>query len=459
MKYLEMRQNHKYALDKAEAIITAAANAHRDMTASEQSDYTMAMSAAKTLEPQINKIQSLNTMSKLFNQDGQIIMDGGLASPGNRNQKPMGEEYTNAFVSFLRSGGKQAGSALGEGFDPMFGGFALPALPGVSAAMYEGSSGAGGYAVNVPTDSQIIPLAVPDLGVRSIARAIGTANDIKLPSQSTFGTAGVKAESGASTNTFPESNPTLSQILLSAFMVGLTHTVSWELLQDVGLFQEFGIRDLINAVAICEDGFFVSGTGTGQPQGLVGNTGTGTASPYLVESTGAYLLNAVDDVLGTLKGSYFPNAAWLMSRATAVAIRKAQRQSNLFAQVWTREAGRDCLHGYPVSYSSNMPALPTATSAGVTPILMGSFADGYVIGDRGGAGTFVKILDQPLATAGQTILLAYKRVDGRVRRSEAIQQISISHRGCAVPYAVSLSDKLGPDPLGERVRPGIFSRI
>jgi predicted phage gp36 major capsid-like protein len=50
-----------------------------------------------------------------------------------------------------------------------------------------------------------------------------------------------------------------------------------------------------------------------------------------------------------------------------------------------------------------------------------------VIGDRGGAGTFVKILDQPLATAGQTILLGYKRVDGRVRRSESIQAITISH--------------------------------
>jgi HK97 family phage major capsid protein len=130
-------------------------------------------------------------------------------------------------------------------------------------------------------------------------------------------------------------------------MMGLTHTFSWELLQDVTLFQEFGVRDLLNAVAIAEDGFFVTGTGTNQPQGLVGNTGTGTGSPYLQESTGAYLLNAVDDVLGTLKGSYFPNAAWLMSRATATAIRKAQRQANLYAPYWTRENGRDLLHGLP----------------------------------------------------------------------------------------------------------------
>jgi HK97 family phage major capsid protein len=210
-------------------------------------------------------------------------------------------------------------------------------------------------------------------------------------------------------------------------MMGLTNTVSWELLQDVGMFQDFAVRDLINAVDINEDSFFVNGSGNAQPQGLVGNVGTGTGAAYAVESTGAYLLDSTIDAVGTLKGAYYANAGWLMSRATATAIRRAQIQANLFAPVWTREGGRDYLHGFPVTYSQAMPALPTATTAGVTPILFGSFQDGYVIGDRGGAGTFIKILDQPLATAGQTVLLGYKRVDGRVRRSEAIQGISISH--------------------------------
>jgi HK97 family phage major capsid protein len=95
--------------------------------------------------------------------------------------------------------------------------------------------------------------------------------------------------------------------------------------------------------------------------------------------------------------------------------------------VFTRENGQDFLHGFPVAYSQVMPALPTATTAGVTPILFGSFQDGYVIGDRGGSGTFVKVLDQPNATAGQVVFLGYKRTDGRVRQPEAIQGISISH--------------------------------
>jgi len=426
MNMLDLMQEQKEAFDRAEAITKKP-----NFNATDQEAYDSAMARAQALGGQIRESRAKSTLTNLIGGNFSALIPGGVRGAAKDSQKPMSEGYNGAFLAFLRSGGKQVSSELSEGFDPLFGGFALPSLAGMSSALYEGSggssNGAGGYAVNIPTDGQIIPLATPDLGVRSVARAIPTATDIKLPSQSTFGTAGIKAESGATTNTFAESNPALTQLTLSAFMMGLTHTVSWELLQDVAMFQEFGVRDLLNAVAIAEDGFFVSGTGTNQPQGLVGNTGTGTAAPYLVESTGAYLLNATDDILGTLKGSYFPNAAWLMSRATAVAIRKAQRQANLYANVWTRENGRDMLHGFPVSYSAAMPAIPTATSAGVVPILFGSFQDGYVIGDRGGAGTFVKILDQPLATAGQTVLLGYKRVDGRVRRSEAIQAITVSH--------------------------------
>lgn len=430
MKLFDLKQMHKGHLDTAQSLLTAAETAGRPMTGTEQFNYDVAMSSATATERNILAIESNNSLAGQFGPKGPLVTgrELGHSAPRSRiSQKPMTEEYSEAFLALLRSGGKQAGSALSEGFDPMFGGFALPSLPGMNAALYEGSSGAGGFSVSVPTDSQIVPLGMVDLGVRSVARVIPTATDIKIPVGASFGVAGIKSESGASTNTFTESDPSLSQFTLTAWMVGLTHTVSWELLQDVPLFQSFGITDLLNAISITEDGFFVSGTGTGQPQGLLGNVGTGTAAAYTVDSAGLYLLQSTIDVLGTLKSTYYANAGWLMSRQTGAAIRKAQIQANLFAPVWTRENGRDFLHGYPVAYSGTMPALPTATTAGVTPILFGSFADGYLIGDRGGSGTYVKILDQPLATSGQTILLGYKRVDGRVRRSEAIQQISVAH--------------------------------
>ena len=411
---------------EAQTIIAAATKTGKDIAGADLERFESLMAKMGEINTRIDRHQA--GLPQLDDEGAPVPRIPGLPRLNNgavrASQKPMSPEYTESFLALLRSGGKQATAELTAGFDPMFGGYALPQI---SASMYRGGNSAGGYSVSVPTDNRIVPLGLPDLGVRSLARVIETETDIKIPTQGSFGAAGIKAESGASTYTFTESDPTLGQFTLSAFMTGLTHTVSWELLQDVELFQTFGIQDLLNAISITEDGFFVNGTGTNQPQGLIGNVGTGTGSPYLVESTGVYLLNAVDDVLGTLKGTYYPNASWLMSRATGTAIRKAQRQSNLFAQVWTRENGRDYLAGFPVSYSSAMPAIPTATSAGVQPILFGSFLDGYVIGDRGGAGTYVKVLDQPLATAGQTILLGYKRVDGRVRVAEAIQSITISH--------------------------------
>ena len=433
MKLMETMQEYKAIRGEMESIRARAASEGRECTAAENVAFNAKAGRAFILEAEIAEAQGKRhapgTLAGAINGDFTKLLSGGSAAAPVRNgQKQMSTEYTDSFLAFLRSGGKRAESALGEGFDPMFGGFALPAFSGMSAEAYEGSNSSGGYAVSVPTDSLIVPLGLPDLGVRSVARVIPTNTDIKIPRGTAFSTATLKGEGdGTGSNLFTDSNPTLDQFTLSAFMLGVSNGCSWELLQDVQSFQEFAVRDLVNAVNIKEDAYFATGTGTSQPQGLVGNVGTGTGAATAVESTGEYLLQSTFDVLGTLKSVYHPTAGFLMNRATGAAIRRAQMQSNLFAPIWTRENGRDYLHGYPVTFSQNMPNLPAATTSGVTPIMFGSFPDGYVIGDRGGSGVFVKILDQPKALEGITVLLAYKRVDGRVRRSEAIQSVSISH--------------------------------
>lgn len=118
-------------------------------------------------------------------------------------------------------------------------------------------------------------------------------------------------------------------------------------------------------------------------------------------------------------------AYFLMQRATSLIIRKAQVSASpaLFEPVFRRENGVDLLHGYPVAYSSQM----STAARGATPILFGHFPKGYIIGDRGGSALFVKTLDQvSLAQQGEINLLFYRRSDGRVRRSEAIQQYNIA---------------------------------
>jgi len=398
-KLLELKQQRQHALSKADSIITAAENAgNRPLTTSEEMDVDMCMSTVKALNPRIQSIESQNTLVGQF-PGGRVISEPNGSGRGPKNPVRLDAEYIGAFADYVASNGQK-----------------------ISTALYEGSGSAGGFVVPSVVDQQIVPLAPTDMGVRSIATVVPTSMDIKIPRQLTFATAAAKAESGASSNSFTESDPTLDQFTLSAFMAGLTHTISWELAQDSPSFQQFAVGDMLTAQSLFEENWYVNGTGTGQPQGLIGNTGAGVTGVLVgSDNYGSELLDATYDVQGTLKGVYHSGASFLMQRATGVLIRKAQKQANLFEPVFTRSNGQDYLHGYPVTYSTAMPAI----AAGATPVLFGDFRVGYTIGDRGGSGINVKVLDQPLATQGLVILLAYRRTDGRVRRSEAIQAITL----------------------------------
>ena len=204
-------------------------------------------------------------------------------------------------------------------------------------------------------------------------------------------------------------------------MNGIQETISWELAQDVPAFQQFAVTDMLLACQMREESLYVSGSGTAQAQGLIGNVGPGvTEEP---DANGNLVsINGTLDLLATLNAVYHPNASFLMTRATSIILRKAQPQANLFEPCWTRVGSQDYLHGYPVEYSAFVPA----AARGACPVLFGDFKMGYIIGDRGGSGINVKVLDQPLATQGQIVLLAYRRTDGRVRRSEAIQSYNVA---------------------------------
>src|SRR5581483_7260510 len=115
-----------------------------------------------------------------------------------------------------------------------------------------------------------------------------------------------KAESGGGAdNFFADSDPTLDQLTLSAFMAGITHTISWELAQDVPSFQQFALSDLVLALQMFEANLFVNGTVTGQAQGLIGNTGTGVTGVLVgTDNYASELLAATFDVLGKLNAAY-----------------------------------------------------------------------------------------------------------------------------------------------------------
>ena len=248
MNLFDLKDQRSTALNKAESILTLAENAKRDLSASEQQDVDGCMTTVKVLDQQIRAIESKNTLIKNFKTPAGLLTIGnpdngrvtGIRTFGwQPDEKQLSAEYVDSFFSYIASKGTKIGAAL-----------------------YEGSDGAGGYAVPVVVSDQIVPLAPKEMAVRRLASVIPTTSDIKIPQKGSFGTASTKAENAA----FVESDPTLSQITLSAFMNGNMETISWELAQDVPTFQQFCVTDLILAVQMLEEGFYVSGTGSGQAQ-------------------------------------------------------------------------------------------------------------------------------------------------------------------------------------------------
>lgn len=443
----ESKQELRAMHAEIEGIEARASSENRELTKSERDIINAKAGRILVLQRAIAARENdPNSLRNVIAGNPALLLDAGRPDDSHADgaigpdPRTRSAAYATAFHKWVSSKGTITSEILHAGADGT-GGFLLPGSerlarasynnPGMSAALDEATPGSGGYAVPSITIPLIVPLGMPDLGIFQESTVIPTAYDQKWPIQASFGQAASKAESGSTTNAFQEIDPTIGQFTLSAYMVGGLRVLSWELIQDVPEFQSFATDDLIRSQLIYEGNWYVSGTGTGQAQGLLGNVGTGVGSPYNLAGTSAdaqTLLDAVFDVVGQLKAVYQPNAVWTMNRATAVAIRRAEMQSNIFVRALTTDPnGTMRLLGYRIAFDSNLPNLPNATTAGVTPILFGSFKDGYLIGVRGGAGINVKVLDQPLAINGQTALLAYRRVDGRVRRSEAIQQIEFSH--------------------------------
>ena len=130
--------------------------------------------------------------------------------------------------------------------------------------------------VPIEVDNYIAPLAPTASDIRSIATVISTTKNLLLPTTAPTGlpTTVQTAELAG----FAQSVPSLGQTELQAYLNALLCPVSLELTNDVpGL--EAWMRTVVEAALLeQEDALFVSGSGSNQPQGLVGNVGQGITS-------------------------------------------------------------------------------------------------------------------------------------------------------------------------------------
>jgi HK97 family phage major capsid protein len=402
MQLETMKAELSTALSASEAIISAAERRKGPLTSTEQSQLTTHRKTIDALTPQIEKAERASKDPSAVREKFRAMGLGAIVTQPERIDahgrermipKRFTSGYQDAFYSYIKNGGK-------------------------SAALYEGADAAGGYAVPQVTDAYIAPLAPTASDIRSISTVVETTKDILLPTTAPTGlpTTTQTAELAA----FTQSLPSLGQTQLRSYLNALLAPVSLELAEDVpGL--EAWMRTVVEAALLeQEDALFVSGSGSGEIQGLVGNVGAGiTAEPDGGSNAISYA--GLSALIGAVKAKYLAGSSFLMSQSAAIVARAALVYSGASFE-WTRDASGDRLFGFPVKYSASM-----ATAArGNAPIIFGNWKMGYIVGDRGGSAVRLKVLDQMFGVNGTLYWLLYRRTDARVWVQEALAQYNVA---------------------------------
>lgn len=286
-------------------------------------------------------------------------------------------------------------------------------------AQSEGTNSAGGYLVPAGFRTKLIERMKQFGGIAEQAEILSTSegNTIAYPTiDDTANVGEIVAEGG----TFAAGADLVfgtRSLTAYKYMAGgagnLPLKVSWELLQDAAFdVSSFVARKLGERIARLQAVHWATGTGSGQPQGIV--------TPITTSGTiGTIAYSDLLATIGFLDPAYWSNAKWLMNQATWASIqglvdttgRPLVNDQN--ASI-SNTIGQGNLLGFPVIIDQAMPSKAT----GAKFLAFGDIREAYVI--RRVKDVTLVTLNELYAPNGQTGFMAWARADGAVQNVNAI---------------------------------------
>lgn len=164
--------------------------------------------------------------------------------------------------------------------------------------------------------------------------------------------AGIVGENGL----IPESEPTSVQRSVGAYKYAFASIVSSEFIADKALdLVGFLVGDAGPAIGEGMGQHFLTGTGTGQPKGILVAAPAATAA-YTSTDDGATVSDAYIDLYYELPSSYRQNAVYVVSDLTAAKMRKLKATDGTYLWQTSLVAGApDMFNGKPVVTDSGIP--------------------------------------------------------------------------------------------------------
>lgn len=392
---LNLREKRVNLWNAAKAFRDAHIDANGNMTAEDAAAYDRMVGEVDALGQQIVRAERAEAIEvELAKPTAQAIVNTPAAA---KPEKPgrASDEYKKAFWAAMRC--RQLTTE-------------------VYNALQIGTASEGGYLVPDEFERQLVDVLADENVLRGIATVIRTEGDRKIPVVASHGTAAIISEEGS----YTDSDDAFTQAVLGAYKIGTMMKVSEELLADSAFdLQAYIAAEFARRCGAAEEDYFINGTGTAQPVGLLAATG-GAAAGATAANAAKLVPEDIFDLFYSVRAPYRRNGSFLMADSTVKELRKMKTTAGDYIWQPALSAGQpDTLLNRPVYTSSYMPAVAT----GKKVIAFGDFSY-FWIADRG-QWTFRR-LNELYAANGQVGFQGYERVDGKVILPEAIKVLTMA---------------------------------
>jgi HK97 family phage major capsid protein len=355
------------------------------------------------------QIERMNAANEAL-ADEKMIDRVGDAAARRAPNAAAGDKHRELFTRYLRQGDQ---------------GVTAEEWRQIRATMSTTTTTEGGFAVQSDVARTIIDAMKAFGGMREAAEVLVTemGNPMSFPgSDGTSETGELIAENTTATG----ADPVFTSVSLNVFKYSSKIVaVPFELLQDAQVDIEAFVRNrLVQRVGRITNAHFTTGTGSGQPRGVV--TGAALGKAGTTGQTVTVIFDDLVDLVHSVDPEYrrSPRARFMMNDLSLRTVRKLKDSQGrpIFLPGFDGLAGAmpDSLLGYPVTVNQDVAVM----AANAKSILFGDFSK-YMIRDALQLQLF-RFSDSAYAKLGQVGFLMWARSGGNLLDTTAIKHYANS---------------------------------
>lgn len=400
----QIREKRANIWDQMKGIMDTADRENRDLTGDEIQTYDRLESDLDALGADIERREKHENRESQF---ARVVEEHVAEAPSAKNALT---DYDKAFYSWLRGDESlETKAALRSGFD----GDAVKMAAGV------GTGAAGGYTVAPQFRDKLVQVMKWYGPMLDEAEVITTATGANLQWPVNDDTANVGAILGENTQV-AEQDVTFSTNSIDSY----TYTsklvrASYQLMQDSEMdFEGWLTARLGERLGRILNQHFTTGTGVGQPDGIVTGSTVGATSTGSLATTGGITYDSLVDLVESLDPAYggAGGLKFMGHQSARKAIRKIKDSQG--RPIWepSIQAGTpDLLLGYQFRLNNDLDTM----AQGSKSLLFGNIKQAYVI--RLVSGVVTLKLVERYADFLQNAFLAFQRADGTLQDANAVK--------------------------------------